>query len=75
MVGNPLLTDMVSDLRTRARLGNLKKMAESGRLATSAAEHYELLDALVAHDAELAEEIMRRHVGHTVGIWAGREES
>ena len=50
-------------------------MAESGRLATSAAEHYELLDALVAHDAELAEEIMRRHVGHTVGIWAGREES
>ena len=75
MVGNPLLTDMVSDLRTRARLGNLKKMAESGRLATSAAEHYELLDALVAHDAELAEEIMRCHVGHTVGIWAGREES
>ena len=74
MVGNPLLTDMISDLRARARLRNLKRMAESGRLAASAAEHYELLDALVSQDAKLAEEIMRRHVGHTVGIWAGREE-
>lgn len=74
MLGNPILTDMVNDLRARARLSNLKKMAESGHLATSAAEHYELLDALVAHDADAAEEVMRRHIGHTVGIWAGREE-
>lgn len=75
MLGNPLLTQLVDDLRTRARLTNLQRMAESGHLDASAAEHHELLDALVAHDMELAEEIMRRHVGHTVGIWAGRAET
>jgi DNA-binding GntR family transcriptional regulator len=74
MLGNPLLTEMVNDLRARARLGNLQRMAESGHLAASAAEHHELIEALLQHDADLAEEIMRRHVGHTVGIWVGRAE-
>lgn len=74
MLGNPMLTEMVDDLRTRARLSNLERMAAAGLLAESAAEHHELLDALLAHDADLAEAVMRRHLGHTVGIWAGKDE-
>lgn len=75
MLGNPILTDLVDNLRAKARLSNLKKMADSGHLTTSAAEHHELLDALEASNSELAEEVMSRHIGHTIGIWAGRDES
>ncbi|WP_028849516.1 GntR family transcriptional regulator [Thermocrispum municipale] len=74
MLGNPMLTDIVTDLRTRTRLSNLERLAASGKLEASAAEHHELLDALVARDAERAEAVMRRHIGHTVGIWAGKRE-
>ena len=74
MLNNPLLTELVNDLRTRARLSNLELMAERGLLKESADEHHELLDALVAGDAETAREIMRRHIRHTAGIWAGNIE-
>lgn len=71
MLGNPVLTDMVRELRARARLSNLKLMSEHGELTASAKEHHEILDALVARDAELTGVIMRKHLGHSVGIWAG----
>ncbi|WP_375001301.1 GntR family transcriptional regulator [Aeromicrobium sp. CTD01-1L150] len=74
MLGNPMLTGIVNDLRTRARLSNLERMAASGLLDASAAEHHELLDALVEGDADGAEAVMRRHIAHTAGIWAGWDE-
>jgi DNA-binding GntR family transcriptional regulator len=68
--GNPRLVDVVSDLRSQTRLLGLTPLVESGRLGQSAAEHHELLDLIEAGDADGAERLMRRHIGHVRGLWA-----
>jgi DNA-binding GntR family transcriptional regulator len=75
LLGNPLLTEMVSDLRSRTRLVGLAAMLESDRLSESAAEHHELLGYLVAGDAESAGALMHRHIHHALGWWSGRAET
>ncbi|MFD1720782.1 GntR family transcriptional regulator [Amnibacterium endophyticum] len=74
LAGNPMLSAMVEDLRARTRLPGLSALVGRAELAASAAEHDELLDRLLAHDAEGASGVMRRHIGHTTGWWAGRPE-
>ncbi|MFD6134859.1 GntR family transcriptional regulator [Isoptericola sp. NPDC056618] len=74
LAGNPLLVDVVADLRSRARLLGLSQMVATDHLEQSAAEHHELLDLLAAGDAAGARDLMRRHIGHTTGWWAGRPE-
>ncbi len=49
-------------------------MKESSLLDASAAEHHELLRALVAGDGSGAHELMVRHIRHATGWWAGRGE-
>jgi DNA-binding GntR family transcriptional regulator len=68
--GNQKLVDVVSDLRTQTRLLGLTPLVESGRLVQSAAEHNELMDLVEARDADGAEQLMRRHIGHVRGLWA-----
>jgi DNA-binding GntR family transcriptional regulator len=68
--GNEQLVEIVRDLRDRARLYGLERMVEQGRLVASAEEHHELLEALLAHDSDLAEDVMARHIGHIRGIWS-----
>lgn len=68
--GNQRLVDVVSDLRSQTRLLGLTPLVESGRLGQSAAEHHELMDLVEARDAEGAEHLMRRHIGHVRGLWA-----
>jgi DNA-binding GntR family transcriptional regulator len=68
--GNRRLVDVVSDLRSQTRLLGLTPLVESGRLGQSAAEHHELMDLVEARDAEGAEQLMRRHIGHVRGLWA-----
>ncbi|MEU8301358.1 GntR family transcriptional regulator [Micromonospora sp. NPDC048909] len=72
--GNRFLVDVVSDLRSQTRLLGLTPLLESGRLGSSAAEHHELLDFVEARDASGAELLMRRHIGHVRGLWAGGAE-
>ena len=74
LAGNPMLTAMVDDLRARTRLPGLAALIGSAELAASAAEHDELLDAIEAGDADAAERVMRHHIGHTTGWWAGAAE-
>jgi DNA-binding GntR family transcriptional regulator len=74
LAGNPRLVDVVRDLRAQTRLYGLDQLVEQDRLTASAAEHSELLDALVAHDAAWTEAVMRRHIGHVRGIWAAVPE-
>jgi DNA-binding GntR family transcriptional regulator len=74
LTGNPMLTAVVDDLRRRTRLPGLTALIGSQELAASAAEHDELLDAIAAGEGELAEAVMRRHIGHTTGWWAGAPE-
>jgi DNA-binding GntR family transcriptional regulator len=68
--GNGQLVELVRDLRDRTRLYGLERMVAQGRLVDSAQEHLQLLEALRAHDAALAEDVMARHIGHIRGIWS-----
>ncbi len=74
LTGNPMLTAVVDDLRRRTRLPGLTGLIGSAELSASAAEHDELLDALEAGDGDRAEALMRQHIGHTTGWWAGSTE-
>jgi DNA-binding GntR family transcriptional regulator len=73
--GNQRLVDLVSDLRSQTRLLGLTPLVESGRLGQSAAEHHELMDLVEARDGDGAEQLMRRHIGHVRGLWAGSQSS
>ncbi|TDW23581.1 GntR family transcriptional regulator [Kribbella kalugense] len=73
--GNQKLVDVVSDLRSQTRLLGLTPLVESGRLLPSATEHHELIDLVEAGDAEGAEQLMRRHIGHVRGLWARSQSS
>jgi DNA-binding GntR family transcriptional regulator len=72
LAGNAHLVEVVGDLRKRSRLYGLTVLLEAGRLLASAEEHLELLDALLARDADAVREVMTRHLGHIRGLWAAR---
>lgn len=73
--GNAEVVAVVGQLRARSRLYGLMPLAERGQLARSAAEHLELLDLVQAGDAAGTDKLLRRHIGHVRGEWAGRRES
>ena len=75
LAGNRQLVDVVDRLRAKARLYGIRALAERGLLIRSAQEHAAILDHLVAHDVEGTERLMRRHLGHVRGAWAGRAEA
>ncbi|GAT74801.1 GntR family transcriptional regulator [Microbacterium hydrocarbonoxydans] len=72
--GNGRLVEVVRELRQQTRLLGLAHLAESDELMSTALEHAELVDLLVAGDGEAAEELMRRHIRHVGGVWSGRDE-
>jgi DNA-binding GntR family transcriptional regulator len=74
LAGNAQLVAIVAELRARTRLLGLEPLAESGELATSAAEHLEMLRLVEVGDRAGLEQLMRRHIGHVRGSWAGRTE-
>jgi DNA-binding GntR family transcriptional regulator len=71
LAGNRHLVETVRSLRARSRIYGLRSLADRGALVPSAHEHAELLDLLAAGDADGAERLMRGHIGHVRGIWAG----
>jgi len=73
-LGNPRLTDLVDRLRRQTRLSGLANLARSGRLVASADEHHQILAALRAGNSDATARLMSAHIGHTRGLWAGREE-
>ena len=75
MLGNPIAVDIVSDLRSRARLLGLSAIVGTSRLVESAHEHHELLDLLSSGDGAAARALMERHIGHSLGLWAGHAEA
>ncbi|WP_028059570.1 GntR family transcriptional regulator [Candidatus Solirubrobacter pratensis] len=75
LTGNGRLVRLVAQLRDQTRIAGISELAREGNLMRSAAEHREILDALEARDADQAEALMRRHLIHTRGIWAGRAEA
>jgi DNA-binding GntR family transcriptional regulator len=74
-LGNRRLVTMVGHLRDQARMLGLHKLADQGGLIASAQEHFGLLDAIESGKADLAALLMRKHLAHSRGIWAGRDEA
>jgi DNA-binding GntR family transcriptional regulator len=72
---NRRLVRTVMGLRDQTRLLGIERLSRSGELGASAAEHLEILDALVDRDAETARKLMAAHLRHTRGIWAADEEA
>jgi DNA-binding GntR family transcriptional regulator len=70
LAGNARLVETVGELRKRSRLYGLTRLDQRGELVSSAEEHLELLDLMVAGDAEAAEQCMARHLGHVRSLWA-----
>lgn len=75
IAGNRHLVELIGNLRSRSRLYGLRPLAERGLLVRSAAEHEQLVDLVLAGDRDGAAEVMRRHIGHVRGAWAGNEEA
>jgi len=72
--GNKRLVDVVGLLRAQTRLFGLAPLAERGVLVHSAHEHLALLEVMAKGDAQAAEALVARHIGHVRGVWAGRGE-
>ncbi|MDQ1024940.1 DNA-binding GntR family transcriptional regulator [Streptomyces umbrinus] len=70
LAGNDHLVEVVRDLRKRSRLYGLHALVKAGRLEASAAEHLDILDALIARDEGAVRAVMTRHLGHVRGLWA-----
>lgn len=74
LAGNKHLVEVIGNLRSRSRLYGLQQLADRGELGRSAEEHEQIVDLVLAGDAESAAALMRRHIGHVRGSWAGRDE-
>lgn len=75
LAGNTRLVRLVDQLRDQTRLLGLRSLALEGNLSASAHEHREILDALRTRRADDAVELMRAHLEHTRGVWAGHPEN
>jgi DNA-binding GntR family transcriptional regulator len=74
-LGNVRLVDFVGLLRDQARLQGLRHLAETGRLLDSGEEHRAILDSVASGNGAATARLMRLHLSHTRGLWAGRQES
>lgn len=74
LAGNTQLVRNIRQLRSMARLSGLQVLADAGELLSTAKEHHELLDLMIARDVRGVEKLMRQHIGHTRGVWAGQAE-
>lgn len=70
LAGNRRLVEVVGDLRKRSRLYGLDSLAARGALVASAEEHAQILDLMIAGDADGVERAMREHLGHIRSLWA-----
>lgn len=61
--GNGRLAELVEELRDSQRAPALAKLADAGTLSERNDQHSKMLDALVAGDAALAADLIRRHIG------------
>jgi DNA-binding GntR family transcriptional regulator len=74
LTGSPRLVKLVSELRGQTHLLGLRGLGASGALEASGDEHVTLVNALATRDETLARDLMRHHLQHARGIWAGLDE-
>ncbi|MCG6112479.1 MAG: GntR family transcriptional regulator [Paracoccus sp.] len=67
--GNEVLADLLADLDRRSLpWRNAQFQKRAARIATSRAEHRAILAAITARDAEGAADLMRAHMGASLGV-------
>ncbi|MGN6612732.1 MAG: FCD domain-containing protein, partial [Angustibacter sp.] len=71
---NNHLQRVVGARPARSRLYGLEQLASRGDLAAFAREHEELIDLVLARDARGATKVMKHHIRHVRGSWAGLPE-
>lgn len=64
LLENDRLTDLIGSLRDQTRQFGIHTLAELGELMSSAHEHAEILDALLAGDSAEVDRLMRVHLRH-----------
>ncbi len=71
--GNQRISRLIDELRGQARLFGVSALADRGELASSAADHLAIVDAIEARDAQLAFDLMVSHIRQTRSTWADVE--
>ncbi len=74
LCGNPMLTQLVEDLRSRARVHAVPYIAVHGFLVNAAQEHNRLLDAMQARDLAEVVLVTEMHMGWALTSQAGHAE-
>lgn len=65
LCGNRILTELIEELRSRARVVAVPAIARQGLLAETAQEHLDLLDAMLEHDLDEVERVTIAHMERT----------
>ena len=73
-VGNRRLLELVARLRDQQRLYGLPRLLDSVVFMSTMLEHRAILVAVASGDRDGAESLMRQHLNHTRGVWAGLQE-
>jgi len=73
LVGNEPLSRMVAALRDRVRLFGVNAVKSKEHLATSANEHFGLLDLIEKRDADGAAAVMKHHLERSRDLWAASQ--
>lgn len=73
-LGNQRLVDLVGRLRDQQRLYGMPDLLHSASFLATASEHRRIFDAVSGGDKRLAESLMKKHLRHTRGVWAGADE-
>lgn len=75
LTGHRRLVALVGDLRRETRMVGLANLRGTEELRTSALEHGQLLELIVAGRTDDACALLDAHIGHVLGWWAGRGET
>ena len=65
LCGNSILTELIEELRSRARVVAVPAIARQGVLTDTAQEHLDLLRAIEEHDLEAVERVTLSHMDRT----------
>lgn len=71
LCGNPVLTELVEDLRSRARVHTVPYLATLDLLVETAQQHLRLLDAMAVRDLSEVARVTELHMGYALAAREG----
>jgi DNA-binding GntR family transcriptional regulator len=66
--GNLVITETLESVNIRIRPVRMHDFLDAERIEISIAEHLEILDAVIAHEIDLAADLLRRHIGISLDV-------